>query len=217
MGDDTTCGDTTCPLPSNNTCAGAIMITESVTAFDSSDASTSDFVYDWASCSGSYPGDMGKDVWYHFTPTEDGVATVTTCDGGSYDTTIAVLEGEACESLLMAACNGDGSGGKGCQSYYSQVDLNVTAGTLYWVAIGGYSSGGSGPGTITITGVGIDDGSGGDCPGDTNDDGVIDGADLGALLAAWGGCAGCASDINEDGQVNGADMGLMLAAFGKCS
>ena len=115
MGDDTTCGDTTCPLPSNNTCAGAIMITESVTAFDSSDASTSDFVYDWASCSGSYPGDMGKDVWYHFTPTEDGVATVTTCDGGSYDTTIAVLEGEACESLLMAACNGDGSGGKGCQ------------------------------------------------------------------------------------------------------
>ena len=215
MGDDTTCVDTPCPLPSNNTCTGAIMITESVTLFDSSDASTSDFVYDWASCSGSYPGAMGKDVWHYFTPTEDGVATVSTCDTASYDTTIAVLEGEACESLLMAACNGDASGGK-CQNYYSQVDVPVTAGSLYWVAVGGYSSGGSGPGTITITGVGIDDGSV-DCPADFGGDGVVDGADIGLLLAAWGSCPGCPEDLNGDGEVNGADIGLLLAAFGKCN
>ena len=217
MGEGTACADTACPLPSNNTCAGAIMITESVTPIDSTDASTSDFAYDFSSCTISYPGAMGKDVWYHFTPTEDGVATVTTCDGGSYDTTIAALEGDPCESLVMVACNGDASGDTGCQSYYSKVEIGVLAGVKYHVAVGGYSSSGGGPGTITITGVGIDDGSGGDCPGDTNGDGVIDGADLGALLAAWGGCAGCAADINEDGQVNGADMGLMLAAFGKCS
>ena len=52
---------------------------------------------------------------------------------------------------------------------------------------------------------------------DTNGDGLIDGADLGALLAAWGSCSGCAADINKDGEVNGADMGLLLAAFGKCT
>jgi len=51
---------------------------------------------------------------------------------------------------------------------------------------------------------------------DLNQDGTVDGADLGVLLAAWRPCpAGCCpADLNRDGTVDGADLGLMLAAWG---
>jgi hypothetical protein len=51
-------------------------------------------------------------------------------------------------------------------------------------------------------------------PADFNGDGVVNGADLGLLLAAWGPCKGCPEDLNGDGVVNGADLGLMLADWG---
>lgn len=48
-------------------------------------------------------------------------------------------------------------------------------------------------------------------PSDLNDDGLIDGADLGILLGAWGSTGG---DINGDGATDGSDLGLLLAAWG---
>lgn len=54
------------------------------------------------------------------------------------------------------------------------------------------------------------------CPADQTGDGLVDGADLGLLLAAWGDCAGCPQDLTGDGLVDGADLGLMLAAWGGC-
>jgi hypothetical protein len=54
------------------------------------------------------------------------------------------------------------------------------------------------------------------CPADLNSDGVVDGADLGILLAAWGTKDPC-TDLSGDGTVDGADLGLMLAAWGPCS
>jgi len=50
-------------------------------------------------------------------------------------------------------------------------------------------------------------------PGDLNDDGVVDGADLGILLNAWGDCPvleNCVGDLNGDGVVDGADLGILL-------
>jgi hypothetical protein len=44
----------------------------------------------------------------------------------------------------------------------------------------------------------------------------VDGADLGALLAAWGSCSACAADINGDGTVDGTDLGTLLASWGNC-
>jgi hypothetical protein len=55
------------------------------------------------------------------------------------------------------------------------------------------------------------------CPGDFNDDGVVDGADFGSMLASWGACPSpCPQDLNNDGSVNGADIGLMLSVWGDC-
>lgn len=52
------------------------------------------------------------------------------------------------------------------------------------------------------------------CVADLNLNGVVDGADLGLLLAAWGGPGG---DLNGDGVTDGADLGLLLAAWGPCA
>lgn len=56
------------------------------------------------------------------------------------------------------------------------------------------------------------------CPADLNGDHVVDGADLGILLGAWGPCSGspCAADLNADGAVDGADLGSLLGAWGAC-
>ena len=53
-----------------------------------------------------------------------------------------------------------------------------------------------------------------DNPADINGDGVVDGADLGSLLAAWGPCSRpCPADLNGDGVVDGADLGMLLAGW----
>ena len=53
---------------------------------------------------------------------------------------------------------------------------------------------------------------------DINPTGIIDGADLGALLAFWGPVSPALprADINRDGFVNGADLSLLLANWGPC-
>lgn len=53
--------------------------------------------------------------------------------------------------------------------------------------------------------------------GDLDGDGLVNGADLGILLGAWGpcgGCAGCPADLDGNCTVNGADLGLMLGNWG---
>ena len=53
---------------------------------------------------------------------------------------------------------------------------------------------------------------------DLNSDGVVGGADLTLLLAAWGACsaapAPCIEDLNSDGFVTGADLAMMIAEWG---
>lgn len=60
--------------------------------------------------------------------------------------------------------------------------------------------------TLTVT---YEEGSG-DIPGDFNGDGLVNGADVGLLLVAWGICPGCPEDLDGNGIVNGGDIGLLL-------
>jgi hypothetical protein len=46
---------------------------------------------------------------------------------------------------------------------------------------------------------------------DYNVDGIVNGADLGTLLAGWGTAA---ADLDGDGTTNGSDLGILLAAWG---
>jgi hypothetical protein len=53
---------------------------------------------------------------------------------------------------------------------------------------------------------------------DLNLNGIVDGGDLGILLAFWGTVSPAfpRADINGDGFVNGADLGIVLAFWGPC-
>ena len=52
------------------------------------------------------------------------------------------------------------------------------------------------------------------CLGDLDGNGVVNGADLGTLLAGWGNPGN--SDLDGNGDTNGADLGTLLAAWGVC-
>ena len=52
------------------------------------------------------------------------------------------------------------------------------------------------------------------CAADTTGDGVVDSADLGALLSEWGPCKNCTADLNGDNQVDSADLGALLSLWG---
>jgi hypothetical protein len=52
------------------------------------------------------------------------------------------------------------------------------------------------------------------CAGDLDDNGAVDGADLGTLLGQWGGTG--SADLDGNGTVDGADLGVMLGAWGAC-
>lgn len=54
------------------------------------------------------------------------------------------------------------------------------------------------------------------CPADLNDDGIVDGADLGVMLGSWGPCGACIANINGQGGVDGADLGILLGSWGPC-
>ena len=54
-----------------------------------------------------------------------------------------------------------------------------------------------------------------DCSADITGDGVVDGADLARLLAAWGQ-RNPLTDLNGDGATNGGDLAILLAAWGLC-
>ena len=55
------------------------------------------------------------------------------------------------------------------------------------------------------------------CIGDIYHDGIVNGADLGIVLAEWGPVTPTTnSDLDHNGRVDGADLGLLLAHWGPC-
>ncbi|MEE2681290.1 MAG: PQQ-dependent sugar dehydrogenase [Planctomycetota bacterium] len=122
-------------------------------------------------CSGTYLAWQGSpDVWFTFSPTLGGALTLSTCQSGSYDTSLALYRGESCSTLDYVACNGDASGQANCQAYYSNIgNFTVEAGEVYWIRIGGYQAE-TGTGVLTVSYVP----RGTDC----NDNGIEDALDL---------------------------------------
>jgi subtilisin family serine protease len=51
------------------------------------------------------------------------------------------------------------------------------------------------------------------CPADFTGDRLVNGSDLGILLASWGTSQ---NDMNGDGFVDGSDLGMLLSAWGTC-
>jgi hypothetical protein len=123
--------------PSNDNCSGAQAVGDVTNlSFD-----TSESTFDGP---GHYI-DMGGNVWYVYTASCTGCATVSLC-GSSFDTMMAVYDGSSCypaiEDLLIS--NDDYCG------HQSQVNFPVTSGNKYLIEIGGYY-GWTGAGNLTIS------------------------------------------------------------------
>ena len=73
---------------------------------------------------------------------------------------------------------------------------------------------------IAILSLGLTVPASAQCTGDLTGNGIVDGADLGTILAYWGprtqDPTSIASDLNGDGLINGADLGVLLASWGPC-
>ncbi len=54
------------------------------------------------------------------------------------------------------------------------------------------------------------------CPGDVNFDGVVNFADLAALLSAWGPQPCSSADVDGDENVGSSDLAVLLGAWGPC-
>jgi len=122
--------------PANDNCSAASPISGGGPFnFDTTGATTS------AQQSGNC-GTAGQDIWYNWTATQTGTATLDLC-GTAFDTIVAVYAGAGCPSAGTIWCNDDSCG------FQSQVTFPCTAGSVYAVQIGGYNAN-SGPGAFTL-------------------------------------------------------------------
>ncbi len=127
--------DTTCAALENDDCADATEVGEVTDLAFSTQTAT----YDGGGTCMTSPN-----IWYCYTPSMSGKATISLC-GSGYDTKLAVYDGCVCSPLgPELACNDDACG------LQSEVELNVTAGNSYLIEVGGYSSN-TGEGILNIT------------------------------------------------------------------
>ncbi|MEE2973584.1 MAG: hypothetical protein VX672_10685 [Planctomycetota bacterium] len=195
--------------PQNDNCADAIEVVDGAVVV-STLASTTDGGPLPIECDSFGSVDIFNDVWYRYTATCEGTVTMSFCvaNDSTFDTRMAVY-GDGCEGPVVA-CNDDVCG------LYSEVTFATECDKVYLVRVGSYSETGFGTATLDISCVGSVCGDGGGCSADFNADGVVDGADYGFILAAWGPCSDCPEDLNNDGTVDGADVGDLLVQWGVC-
>ena len=86
-------------------------------------------------------GNVGKTVWYSFTPAGTGPALRLLADthGSEYDTVLTVFTGTGLDDLEPVECNDDKWGGR-----TSEVWFEATRGVTYYFQVGGYDGAGGG-------------------------------------------------------------------------
>ena len=113
-------------------------------------------------------GPIHNDLWFTWTATTSGTATIETCFQTAVNTIIAVYPGSGCPTAPELGCNDDACGG-----VTSSVTVPIAVGAPYTIQIGSQPGSPGGPASFTITetpGGGptttycYGDGSGTQCP-----------------------------------------------------
>jgi cysteine-rich repeat protein len=138
------------PGPANDECAKALATAETTTPFNSAEATT-DGPTEPIACNFNGVTQIDNDLWYCYTPSCTGTATVSLC-GSDFDTRIAIYgphpsaQGCPCPTESGAiACNDDACGPQ------SELSFPVQAcDSSYLIRVGG-TNGASGPGLLTIS------------------------------------------------------------------
>lgn len=130
------------PGPPNDRCFNAIPLGDGSISFDNEGALT-DGPDELEACLAGEPI-LGSDIWYCYTSSCSGTATLETC-GSSFDTIAAVYNGCSCPSTSSAIACED----SGCFDQ-SRVEFPVTACSSYLLRVGGYL-GEQGPGILSVS------------------------------------------------------------------
>lgn len=123
----------------NDECTTALTIgANTPTPFDTLSATLS--ATPWA-CAGS----TSPDIWFVFTAAQTAIHRFETC-GSSYDTALQLFSG-TCAALTSVGCNDDACG------LSSRVELQLNAGDVRYIRVGGFGAAASGFGTLQVVPV----------------------------------------------------------------
>ena len=189
-------------VPSNDECATATAIGEGSFTFNSTNGTDSATALP-ASCDEGAGTTMKNDIWFLYSATCSGTATVSTCGTAAFDTRLAAYATVCPPAGALLACD---DGTAGCATGTSSMSFNAVAGLSYYLRVGGAVAGGTGTLNVSCVPVAA-------CDADLNGDRVVDGADLAAVLNAWGTTN---ADIDGDGNTGGSDLALVLNGWGAC-
>jgi hypothetical protein len=135
--------------PVNDDCDAAINVVPGTHDFTTVAATTDGPDQPGSTCDVFEESNVHQDVWYTYTASCDGTASVSTCGTANFDTRIAIYNADECpigaEGLI--ACNDDG---EGCTGFTSIVEWQVSSGESYLIRIGGYDEEESGSGTFEL-------------------------------------------------------------------
>jgi hypothetical protein len=148
-GDDCSTWDCSVATPGDE-CVDAVAAVDGANPYDTTGMTPSQPQPDDAMCSASaLAWDNSQDFWFVWTASVDDVYNIRTCENG-YDTSMVIYEGSCTNQIACNGDFGDGTGNNGeCTAWYSQIDLNATAGTTYYIRMGGWQ-GTAGAGTLNI-------------------------------------------------------------------
>jgi hypothetical protein len=122
----------TLPDPPNDICATALPIVLGTTPVSTIDAATEGPELA-AECAGASLSAVERDVWFRFDAPRDGILRATTCGTADFEARLAAYEG-ACDALVLLACD---DGENGCPSLDPRLETATTAGSTYFLRIGG--------------------------------------------------------------------------------
>ncbi len=146
-GTGTNCLIINCQDPAfNDECDDAWPAEDGSTLFSTYKATSSSDLFNDATCTGSYLGQMSSDVWFTYEATCSGTLTVSTCDIVNFDTDLVIYKGD-CDDKIQVACNGDYGN---CADFTSLVEMPVELGENYLIRIGGWENGSVGNGSLLI-------------------------------------------------------------------
>jgi hypothetical protein len=192
--------------PANDNCENRAGIGLGETFFSTIGATTDGIPH--SACAIPGRDAVTNDIWFNYPSECDGNLTISTCNDATFDTRIAVYNGQGCsnyEARLLACSDDDAT----CAAGSTTLTIPVVSGQNYTIRVGG-TNGATGIGNLAITCTPASNCPA--CPADYDDNGGVDGGDLASFFSDFEEGAGCA-DVDGNGGVDGGDLATFFALF----
>ncbi len=146
-------------VPTNDACGSSVAITDGVTMFDTTGATTDGSMHASGVCFIFANPAIESDIWFTYTAPADGTKRIT-LDGSSFDTKLAVYtDCGTCPPTVASLLGCSDDQNVGCNfpadpgslpACTSEMAFNVTAGSCYKIRVGGFDGTQFGSGQISI-------------------------------------------------------------------